>query len=112
MENGGLWAKFYWSQNSGVYGHQVITECNIGEGFETSKTGGCGYCKKSQSLELYANKVLKKYKQPEKYKSLGGDLDWYLNRTINHVGGNEYAIHLDELENIDKIERVNSCKNG
>jgi hypothetical protein len=40
-ENGGIWAKFYWSQNAGVYGHQVITEYNAGQGFKTSKTNGC-----------------------------------------------------------------------
>ena len=53
-----IWARFYWSKNSGQYGHQVITEYNVGDGFETMKTGGCGFCKESSAFENFTRKVL------------------------------------------------------
>lgn len=97
-ENGGIWAKFYWSQNSGVYGHQVITEYNTGKGFDTYKTNGCGYCKKSAALERFVSEVT------NDHNSLGGDLDWYVNGTKYHQGGNSYEIPLSKLTKIDKLK--------
>ena len=52
-----IWARFYWSKNSGTYGHQVITEFNVGDAFETAKTSGCGYCKESQAFADFARSV-------------------------------------------------------
>ena len=52
-----IWARFYWSKNSGQYGHQVITEYNVGDKFETMKTGGCGYCKEASAFEEFTRKV-------------------------------------------------------
>ena len=52
-----IWARFYWSKNSGTYGHQVITEYNVGNGCETMKTGGCGFCKESQAFADFTHKV-------------------------------------------------------
>ena len=52
-----IWARFYWSQNAGIHGHQVITEFNVGEGLQTAKTGGSGYCKESSAFEGFCYKV-------------------------------------------------------
>jgi len=52
-----IWARFYWSKNSGQYGHQVITEYNVGDGFETMKTSGWGFCKESSAFEDFTRKV-------------------------------------------------------
>jgi len=93
-----IWAKFFWSKNSGMYGHQVITECNTGEGFKTEKTGGCGFCKKSAALESFIKLAT------GKYVGIGGDLSYYLNNTEFHTGGNEYSIPLEKLTEITKLK--------
>ena len=98
---GPIWAKFYWSANSGMYGHQVITECNLGDGFSTFKTGGCGYCKKSQALETFVSKVI------GEYRSFGGDLHYYLGNgeSGHYSGGNYFEIDYKDLGKIDKLNR-------
>lgn len=97
-QKGPIWAKFYWSANSGVYGHQVITEYNAGNGFKTYKTNGCGYCKKSAALEHFLKEVT------GKYQSLGGDLGYFLGRTKYHKGGNCYELNYSDLTKIDKLK--------
>ena len=52
-----IWARFYWSKNKGQNGHQVITEFNVGDDFETMKTGGGGYCKESKAFAEFTRKV-------------------------------------------------------
>ena len=94
-----IWARFYWSLNSGIYGHQVITEFNDGSGFKTEKTGGCGYCKKSSALESFIKEVT------GKYIGLGGDLDYYLGGSKYHHGGNYFEIDYADLLNIDKLNK-------
>ena len=98
-----IWAKFYWSVNSGVYGHQVITEANDGESYFTEKTGGCGFCKKSSALGSFINRVLKKQDKNSKYESFGGDLDYFLHGTECHTGGNNFIVPLNMLAGIKNI---------
>ena len=52
-----IWARFYWSKNSGTYGHQVITEFNVGDSFETAKTNGCGFCKEAAAFSDFCRNV-------------------------------------------------------
>ena len=99
-DNRHIWAKFYWSKNSGIYGHQVITECNpTGDLFITEKTNGCGFCKKSAALESFIMLAT------GKYISIGGDLDYYLNNTKYHTGGNEYSLPIEKLTNIANLKQ-------
>ena len=93
LKNGGVWARFYWSQNGGTYGHQVVCEYNIGEGFKTFKTSGCGYCKKSDALGTFHQLVFGKY-----IKGQGsGDLS-YLGK--GHKGGNYFTMSIRAFKNI------------
>jgi len=94
-----IWAKFYWSKNSGMYGHQVITECAPnGEIFVINRTNGCGYCKKTAALEEFLMQAT------EKYIGLGGDLEYWLWGTPYHVGGNEFQIPLDKIPSVFRRE--------
>ena len=96
-----IWAKFYWSKNSGMYGHQVITECNpTGDLFVTNKTNGCGFCKKSHALEEFIMQVT------GKYYGMGGDLEYWLNNTEYHVGGNEYRLPIDKIPDLRILRRA------
>ena len=96
-----IWARFYWSKNSGVYGHQVITEANPnGDLFVTNKTNGCGFCKKSAALEDFLMQVT------GKYIGMGGDLEYWLNNTEYHVGGNEYRLPIDKIPVIRELRRA------
>ena len=78
-----IWARFYWSKNSGTYGHQVITEFNVGDDFETAKTSGCGYCKESQAFANFVKQVFPELGYHD-FDKLGGgtmqDLMWRKNR--------------------------------
>ena len=69
------WAKFYWSKNSGTYGHQVITEYYLPT-FEIPiqvKTGGCGFCKESDALGTFIVEYFGGYKNlPENHSGIGG----------------------------------------
>lgn len=98
-ENGGIWARFYWSKNSGVYGHQVVTEYNTGDGFKTEKTGGYGFCKKSAALESFLSNV------NGSYIGLGGDLDYYLGGTKHNPGGNQFNLNIEDITKIDKLRK-------
>ena len=74
-----IWARFYWSKNSGTYGHQVITEYNVGDAFQTAKTNGCGYCKESSAFADFTKEVFPELDYRE-LDGLGGstmkDLMW------------------------------------
>ena len=72
LKNGGVWLNLFWSKNAGMYGHQVIAEYNIGEGFETYTTSGCGYCKSSAALEHFIIKLNKEY------TSCSGDMGLFI----------------------------------
>lgn len=96
-----IWAKFYWSKNSGIYGHQVITECSPdGNLFVVNRTNGCGFCKKSAALEEFIMQVT------GKYVGFGGDLHYWLDGTEYHVGGNEYRLPIDKVTNIRELKRA------
>jgi hypothetical protein len=83
-DNRSIWARFYWSKNSGTYGHQVITEYNIGDEFETMKTGGCGFCKESQAFSDFTRKVFPELSYQD-FDNLGSgtmlELIWWKNGT-------------------------------
>ena len=68
------WAKFYWSKNSGKYGHQVITEYYL-PSFEApveTTTGGCGFCKEADALGTFIVEYFGGYKNlPENHFSPG-----------------------------------------
>ncbi len=69
------WAKFYWSKNSGTYGHQVITEYYLPtfEAPRQIKTGGCGFCKESDALGTFIVEYFGGYKNlPENHIGIGG----------------------------------------
>jgi hypothetical protein len=94
--------KQFWTANSGMYGYQVADQqwllkpesANEFE-FSESKTGGCGYCKKSQSFEWFMHSVLKRF-SPE-YRATHADVDWISRGTKAHKGGNYYEFQLSEL---------------
>ncbi len=69
------WAKFYWSKNSGTYGHQIITEYYL-PSFEVPievKTNGCGFCKESDALGTFIVEYFGGYKNlPENHIGIGG----------------------------------------
>jgi hypothetical protein len=98
-DNSGIWAKFYWSANSGTYGHQVIVEYNKdGNSFKTYKTNGCGFCKSTAALEHVIKEIT------GQYKSLGGDLKYWLGRSEHFQGGNHFTIKtVKDLLILDKI---------
>ena len=79
-----IWARFYWSKNSGTFGHQVITEYNVGDDFETMKTGGSGFCKESQAFADFVYKVFPELSCHD-FDNLGSgtmqDLMWWKNGT-------------------------------
>ena len=68
------WAKFYWSKNSGTYGHQVITEYYLPT-FEAPiqiKTSGFGFCKEADSLGTFIIEYFGGYKNlPENHIGIG-----------------------------------------
>jgi len=97
QEGGGVWARFYWSANRGLYGHQGILEYSAGKGFETYTTQGCGYCKQSALLEHFYQKVF------DKYEGLGGDLEYYASATKCHKGGNCYYMTLNQFKKIKEL---------
>ena len=69
------WARFYWSKNSGAFGHQVITEYYIDGKFEAPievKTGGCGFCKEADALGSFIVEYFGGYKNlPENHICIG-----------------------------------------
>lgn len=55
------WIKLYWTQNSGMFGHQVCAEYNFGDwskNYSQLKTSGCGYSKEAQALQEIFTAIL------------------------------------------------------
>ena len=93
-DNSPIWAKLYWSKNSGIYGYQVIIEYNAGNGFESYTTSGCGYCKASHALEHFYQELF------NDYKYFSGDLDYHCRGTRYSKGGNYYAMTLNQFKKL------------
>lgn len=94
-----IWARFYWSKNSGKYGHQVILEYNIGNGFKKYVTNGCGFNKATAALEHFIKEVT------GEYSDLGGDLEYHLRGTKYHKGGNYYELPISKLSSLTEIKK-------
>lgn len=99
-ENGfDSWAKFYWSTNSGQYGHQVITEYCL-PSFDAPKkvkTNGCGFCKQADALGTFIVEYFGGYKNlPENHLSIGGyRLDYLAARADLPQGRDQILSHDD-----------------
>ena len=95
-----IWARFYWSKNSGTYGHQVITEFNVGVDFETAKTSGCGYCKESKAFADFTRSVFPELTYHD-FESLGSgtmkDLIWRKNRVS---AGRDVEMTIEEFKTL------------
>ena len=95
-----IWARFYWSKNSGTYGHQVITEFNVGDAFETAKTNGCGFCKESQAFSDFAQKVLPELGYND-FDGLGGQTMKELMRRKNGPRpGRDVKMSIEQFETL------------
>ncbi len=52
------WCKMYWTENSGMYGHQVCMACNYGgDNYTKYVTGGCGYSKSAEAFNTFLRTV-------------------------------------------------------
>jgi len=93
-----IWARFYWSKNSGQYGRQVITEYNVGDGFKTMRTGGCGFCKESSAFEDFTRKVFPELSYHD-FDRLGSgtlqDIMWWKNRVS---AGRDVEMSIEEFK--------------
>lgn len=92
----------FWTANSGMYGYQVcdqkwILKTDSTNEFEFSedKTGGCGYCKKSQSFEWFMRAVFERFAPDQ--KSSHADADWISRYIEGKKGGNYYEFELSDL---------------
>ena len=98
-----IWARFYWSKNSGIHGHQVITEYNVDDAVETMKTGGCGFCKESQAFADFTRKVFPELNYHD-FDGIGSgtmkDLTWRKNRVS---AGRDVEMSLEEFRELVTI---------
>ncbi len=93
-----IWARFYWSQNSGIHGYQVITEYNTGDGFEKTKTNGYGFCKESAAFESFTRRVFPALTY-DQFDGLGGQTLQEMIWSKNGVRpGRDIVMSLDEFK--------------
>lgn len=93
-----IWARFYWSKNSGTYGHQVITEYNVGNGFETAKTNGCGFCKESSAFAEFCQNVFPDLTYHDFDKLGSSDLQALIWRKNRVSAGRDVEMTLEEFK--------------
>lgn len=95
--------RLHWSNNGGTHGYQIgarmWTNYTPDSGFTYSEyiTGGCGYCKESDALSKFLSEMT------GNYYSVGGSVDWFLDRSKYHKGGNFYKVPLSVL--VKKVKR-------
>ncbi len=95
-----IWARFYWSKNSGIHGHQVITEYNVGNEFETAKTGGSGYCKESSAFAEFCRNVFPELTYHE-FDGLGSsDLKGLIWRKNRVSAGRDVEMALEDFRTL------------
>ena len=93
-----IWARFYWSKNSGVAGYQVITEYNVGDKFETTKTNGGGYCKEAAAFAEFTRKVFPELSYHD-FDRLGSyKMDSLIWRKNNVSAGRDVEMSIEEFK--------------
>lgn len=96
-----FWARLYWSERAGTYGHQVCHEGNDmrkTSGFFEGKTGGCGYSKPCQALQDVLSLAVGKLAYTCHYEAHNLLFKY-------RKGGNYYELSLSQLKKVCKNAR-------
>jgi hypothetical protein len=95
-----IWARFYWSKNSGIHGHQIITEFNVNDKFETTKTNGSGFNKEAAAFESFILRVFPNIDRKD-FENIGGgsmqDIIWW---KLGQRSSRDVEMTIEELKSL------------
>jgi hypothetical protein len=97
----------YWSQNAGLYGHQICytytIDCDVVDG----KTDGCGYSKTAAAFQEFIGALY-----GAGVPSLGGDAAWLIGRHTKTIGNSYKVTRLGLKRLINKAEADRNATNA